>query len=284
LVWNSLGSLYITSLKDRGLKFTDPRSASVALSVPIAHEGGKCIKLASLGDDADRLLTAGSSKSSLRQCKIWDPRNLSTEVSRLDVDSSPGALMPFYDPDTCLLYLAGKGDANIRYYEISAGAEFLPVSEFKSSAPAKGVAYVPKRALDAPNCEIGRLLKLTSSSVEPVRFYVPRRRSSAFPRDLFPDVRGDVPTHTAEQWMAGSDLLPALISLNPAVVDPQAAPAESSVSAFIASYASRRLSRAPDLDLLESQTRQALTEQIAAARRRIFFLESKLRKAGLLAL
>lgn len=29
-----------------------------------------------------------------------------------------GVILPFYDEESSLLYLAGKGDGNIRYYEV----------------------------------------------------------------------------------------------------------------------------------------------------------------------
>ncbi|CAN0431849.1 unnamed protein product, partial [Ectocarpus sp. 13 AM-2016] len=29
-----------------------------------------------------------------------------------------GVILPFYDDESSLLYLAGKGDGNIRYYEV----------------------------------------------------------------------------------------------------------------------------------------------------------------------
>ncbi|CAN0593918.1 unnamed protein product, partial [Laminaria digitata] len=30
----------------------------------------------------------------------------------------PGVILPFYDDESSLLFLAGKGDGNIRYYEV----------------------------------------------------------------------------------------------------------------------------------------------------------------------
>ena len=31
------------------------------------------------------------------------------------LDSSSGITFPYYDPDTSVVYLAGRGDGNIRY-------------------------------------------------------------------------------------------------------------------------------------------------------------------------
>ena len=35
-------------------------------------------------------------------------------------EQASGTILPFYDPDTHILFLAGKGDGNIRYYEVIA--------------------------------------------------------------------------------------------------------------------------------------------------------------------
>ncbi|KAJ1494890.1 hypothetical protein T484DRAFT_1764493, partial [Baffinella frigidus] len=36
-----------------------------------------------------------------------------------------GTLLPFFDPDASLLFLAGKGDCNVRYFEIVEGEPHL---------------------------------------------------------------------------------------------------------------------------------------------------------------
>lgn len=36
-------------------------------------------------------------------------------------------ILPFYDEESSLLYLAGKGDGNIRYYEVSGSIGTWPV-------------------------------------------------------------------------------------------------------------------------------------------------------------
>jgi coronin-1B/1C/6 len=45
---------------------------------------------------------------------LFDPRNLKSPIVGKDIDSSASLLMPFYDEDTSIMYLAGKGDSNIR--------------------------------------------------------------------------------------------------------------------------------------------------------------------------
>lgn len=56
----------------------------------------------------DYILTVGFTRQSQRQLKIWDTRNLETEVKSLEIDQAAGVIMPFFDPDSNLLYLAGK--------------------------------------------------------------------------------------------------------------------------------------------------------------------------------
>ena len=71
----------------------------------------------------------------------------STPLFTQEIDQASGVLMPFYDPDLKILYLGGKGDGNIRYYELADAAPFsYPLSEHRTSVSAKGLAMLPKRA------------------------------------------------------------------------------------------------------------------------------------------
>ncbi len=84
--------------------------------------------------------------------------------------------MPFFDNDTNVLFLAGKGDGNIRYYEIVDDAPYIHyLSEFKSNVPQRGMCMLPKRAVNVSECEIVRVLKLGVKLVEPISFQVPRK-------------------------------------------------------------------------------------------------------------
>jgi coronin-1B/1C/6 len=215
IVWDYTGTCYATASKDKHVRIVDARAAAVVSTIDTAHEGAKSTKLTYLGN-LDKLISVGFTRQSQRQFKIWDPRNVSTELKRVDVDQAAGVIMPFYDPDTQLLYLAGKGDGNVRFYEIvNENPYCYPVSDQRSQVPAKGMAWVPKRGLNIMGCETARLLKLTSNSVEPLCFFVPRK-SDAFQDDLYPDTAGPHPAHSADEWLAGSNRNPVLVSLNPA--------------------------------------------------------------------
>jgi len=126
--------------------------------------------------DHDKIFTVGFSRQSDRQYAVWDPRDLSQPLVREDIDVSSGLMLPFYDEDSKIMYLAGKGDANIRYFEIVDEDPYVHfLSQYQSTTPHKGAYLLPKRVCDVSCCEIGRCLRLNSSVVEPVSFRVPRK-------------------------------------------------------------------------------------------------------------
>ena len=59
--------------------------------------------------DSNRLATTGFSKTSDRQIFIWDATNLEKPLKSTNLDTSSGVIMPFYDGNSNMLYLAGKG-------------------------------------------------------------------------------------------------------------------------------------------------------------------------------
>jgi coronin-1B/1C/6 len=215
IVWDYTGTTYTTSSKDKHVRIVDARTSTVVNTINTAHEGAKSTKLTYTGG-LDRLITVGFTRQSQRQFKIWDPRNTSQELKKVDIDQAAGVIMPFFDCDTNLLYLAGKGDGNVRFYEIQSETPYcFPLSEQRSAVSAKGMAWVPKRGLNVMGCETARLLKLTTNSVEPLSFFVPRK-SDAFQEDLYPDTSSNRPAHSSDQWLGGSNRPPRLMSLNPA--------------------------------------------------------------------
>jgi coronin-1B/1C/6 len=263
IVWDYNGNQYATSCKDKHIRLVDARSATVASTIETAHDGAKSVKLTYAGN-LNKLISVGFTRTSQRQFKIWDPRNVAQEVEKVDIDQAAGVIMPFYDQDTNLLYLAGKGDGNVRFYEITAEAPHAyPLSDFRSSVSAKGMAWVPKRGLDVMACESARLMKLTTTSVEPLSFCVPRK-SDSFQDDLYPDTASNVASHTADEWLAGSDQPPLLMSMNPSLRATQAASTPKEKKVFVA-----------------AKTAAQLQEELDAANARIKVLEERLAAAGL---
>ncbi|PSN53324.1 hypothetical protein C0J52_04075 [Blattella germanica] len=84
-------------------------------------------------------------------------------------------LIPLYDPDTGMLFLAGKGDTTISYLEVTDREPYLIEGIRHNGEQTKGACLVPKRALAVMQGEVNRLLQLTSSSVIPIMYQVPRK-------------------------------------------------------------------------------------------------------------
>jgi len=208
--WNRDGSHLATTCKDKKLRIIDPRQRKVALEAE-AHQGIKGSRVVYLG--MDKLFSVGFSKGSEREFSIWDSRNLGNKLAHQTVDSASGLLIPFYDEDTKVLFLGGKGDGNIRYYEIVDDAtQIYYLSEYKSNTPQRGLCTLPKRAVNTADCEIIKIFKVGVKTVEPISFQVPRK-SDIFQDDIFPDTYAGEPALTADEWLNGQNAEPRTMSL-----------------------------------------------------------------------
>uniref|UniRef100_A0A8C1GY80 Coronin n=1 Tax=Cyprinus carpio TaxID=7962 RepID=A0A8C1GY80_CYPCA len=155
-----------------------------------------------------------------KKVRVIDPRkgkiiakNMEEPISVHEMDPSNGVLLPFYDPDTNVVYLCGKGDSSIRYFEITDEAPYVHyLNTFSSKEPQRGMGYMPKRGLDVNKCEIARFYKLHERKCEPIIMTVPRK-SDLFQDDLYPDTAGPDPALEAEEWFDGKNGEPILISL-----------------------------------------------------------------------
>jgi len=213
LVWNYNGSTLLTSCKDKMVRLVDPRTGSTQAQCE-AHDGTKTTKIEYLGN-SNKFASVGFTRQSKRQLKIWDIKKLDKELSALDIDQAAGVIMPFYDEDINVLYLAGKGDGNIRYYEIVDEDPYqFFIGEYRHNAPCRGVAMLPKRVVNTADCEVTRMLKLTTSTVEPLRFIIPRK-SDLFQSDIFPDCRAPKAALSADAFFDGKSANPVLMSLDP---------------------------------------------------------------------
>jgi len=214
--WDYTGAQYATASKDKKVRVLDPRSNSIVHEVE-AHAGIKGMRVTYLGRK-NKLFSMGFSKISERQYSLWDPRSMEKPVHTENIDTAAGILMPFYDNDTNVLFLAGKGDGNVRYYELVDEAPYIYfLSEYKSATPQRGMGWCPKTSVDTTTCEIARLLKLTASAVEPISFNVPRK-SDIFQDDLYPPTFAGEPSLNASEWFHGKNGEPKLVSLSPGYV------------------------------------------------------------------
>ncbi|XP_019655394.2 coronin-6 isoform X3 [Ailuropoda melanoleuca] len=217
--WNSNGSLLATTCKDKTLRIIDPRKGQVVAERARPHEGARPLRAVFTADG--KLLSTGFSRMSERQLALWDPNNFEEPVALQEMDTSNGVLLPFYDPDSSIVYLCGKGDSSIRYFEITDEPPFVHyLNTFSSKEPQRGMGFMPKRGLDVSKCEIARFYKLHERKCEPIIMTVPRK-SDLFQDDLYPDTPGPEPALEADEWLSGQDAEPVLISLRDGYVPPK---------------------------------------------------------------
>jgi len=213
LDWNADGSQVATTAKDKKIRIFDPRDGKSVQSC----EGFAGTKRASVvwASNHEKLLGVGFSKTSVRQYGVWDPKKLDTPLNVTDLDQSAGVIIPFYDPDNSILYLSGKGDASIKYFELVKEKPYLHfLSEFRDTKSQQGVAWLPKRSCDTTKCEIAICLRLMKDAIVPISFQVPRK-SDLFQKDLFPDAYAGVPSLEAKEYLSGSNKEPKLKSMKP---------------------------------------------------------------------
>jgi len=210
--WNANGSLIASSCKDKKIRVADPRKKGSVLEA-LAHDGVKGSRICFLPNN--RLFSVGFTKNSEREYCLWDERKMDGPLTRVGLDSASGLIMPFFDPDTSMLYLAGKGDGNIRYYEVVDEAPYIHyLTEFKSNTPQRGLCFVPKRAMNISECEVARGLKLGVKTVEPISFQVPRKGTDVFQEDLYPDCFSGDASETASDYFSGKNADVKKVSLS----------------------------------------------------------------------
>jgi coronin-1B/1C/6 len=169
-----------------------------------SHESSKSQKMQFL--NSDYLFSCGFNKSNERQIKLYDLRNFTESVQNVPVDSQTGTMIPFYDPDTGLIYVPGRGEGNIKYFDFSNNTIKF-ASEYRSSVPQKGIAAFPKRACNYNKCEVTRFAKLTINSIEYVSFYVPKR-NEGYDSSVYPDCLSGEAALSYDNWMSGTNADP----------------------------------------------------------------------------
>jgi len=207
------GAQAVTTCRDKMVRVVDLRSNVVAAEAK-GHVGHKTQR-AVWAKRQNRIITIGFGKLQERQVFTFDPRKMDERLSEMDLDSSSGVMMAFVDEDTSLVYLGGKGDGNIRYFEIDAASPGLTLlSEMSGTIPQRGLCMLPKVACDTTVCEISRLLRLESDKIVPISFQCPRKQAaSEFQADVYPDTFSTSPTLTAAEFFGGQTTTPTLMKM-----------------------------------------------------------------------
>jgi len=212
--WSLKGDKIVTTSKDKKIRIYDARKKTLLVESD-GHAGQKPQRAVFTFDD-NMLFTSGFSKMSERQFGMWKFNgNELEEMDIVELDTSNGTMVPYFDPDTKMLYLAAKGDSVVRYYELTQEEPYYYyISTFQSKDVQRcPLAPIPKRSVDVNACEMMKFYKLIAGSgnkaamIKPVSFTVPRK-SEMFQDDLYPDAVSIEPGCEAEEWFANKDFEP----------------------------------------------------------------------------
>lgn len=218
--WNKDGSQLAVTGKDKQLRIFDPRTigsdSNDAVQTTEAFDGAKSSKCF-WAPQLNWIGACGFSKQAKRQLKLWDLRDLSKPLYSNVIDQAASVLLPKYDDDNGLLYMAGKGDGTVSFGElVNDDKKFYSLGVYRNPDPQKGGGWVPKRALDVFKCEVQRFLKLTQKSVIPISFIVPRKAGAdIFQEDIFPDCDSGKASLSADEWLSGENKEPKLMKMDP---------------------------------------------------------------------
>lgn len=208
--WNENGSMIASSCKDKLIRIFDPRSKD---TLKAQGFGGSKASRVAWADRLNKLIAVGPSATAIRQYNVYDIRKFSDPIHTSDIDQAAGALIPFYDPDNSVLYLTGKGDSTIRYFEVVDEDPYVHyLSDFRSAESHKGICFLPKLACETKDCEIAVGLRLMRDYIQPVSFQVPRK-SDIFQGDIYPDTYAGIPVLSEEEWLAGQNKEPPKVSM-----------------------------------------------------------------------
>jgi len=161
------------------------------------------------------VITVGFNKSSARQYSVYDTRKFETALITTDIDSGAGSMIPYFDADNSILYLVGKGDTSIRYYEVVNDEPYLfHLQNFSDNEAIKGAAFLPKTMCDTKTCEVAVCLRVMKEWIAPVSLQVPRK-SEQFQTDIYPDTYAGTAALSASDWAGGQNKAAPTRSMDP---------------------------------------------------------------------
>jgi len=218
LKWNHSGTMLGTTSKDHVIRCYDPRqglNGDSTVNFTDCHLGNKSSKMCFI-DNQNYVMSFGATKSARRECKVWDIRKPGKKhIKKVSMGTGSGVLLPFYDRSTNLVFIGGKGDSTVRIMEVFSDDPITVIcTQPRFTGSAKGYCVAPKRSVDVKSCEVLTMYRLRPDVVEPLHFKIPRKATN-FQKDIYMEEYAGAPSMQSDEWFAGANEPPVLMSLDP---------------------------------------------------------------------
>lgn len=200
--WNENGSLIGACCKNKNLVVLDPRQNKSILTT-MCHESSKAAKLVWM--DSDMLITVGFSKGGNREIKQWDIRkaenNSCTPIATLDIDKNSPLMTPFFDKESKLLYVIGRGESITNIFDFN-GPKIRKCFPFDSKEPATAVGFIDRKIVNHDRCELDRIVKFHKNILYNLSFKL-ARKAEGNDDQLYPPMESGEPAMTFDEWKSG---------------------------------------------------------------------------------
>ena len=203
--WNYNGSLIACTSKDKNFYIIDPRKGEITVKSK-GHESPKTMKMTWI--DEFNLITTGFNKANTREMKLCDIRNIKddTPTQTFTIDHQSGIPTPYFDKDIKILFVFGRGEGNMHYYDLNEG-NIRPCNDYLSSEPTTSVVMFEKKCMDYKKCELDRFAKYTGKTIQYLSFYYPKRVPE-FEEALYPPTFSGEAALSLNEWVSGTNKEP----------------------------------------------------------------------------
>ena len=204
--WNYNGSLICCTSKDKNIYVCDPRADKIIITTK-AHDSPKTMKMTWVGEH--QIISTGFNKSNTREMKLWDIRKVKDDLSiespvqNLTIDHQSGIPTPYFDYDIKLLYVFGRGEGNMHFYDLNDGT-VKPCNDYLSSDPTDSIVMFDKKSMDYNKCELDRFAKYSKKNIFYLSFNYPKKNPD-FDESLYPPTFSGEPALTLDEWKSGSN-------------------------------------------------------------------------------
>jgi len=184
----------------------DPRNNKIILKTK-GHDSPKTMKMTCI--DENILISTGFNKSSTREMKLWDIRKVKDDLSidspvqSYTIDHQSGIPTPYFDKDLKLLYVFGRGEGNMHYYDLTSGM-IKPCNDYLSSDPTDAVVMFDKKCMDYNRCELARFAKCSKKTIMYLSFNYPKKIPD-FDENLYPKTFSGESALSLDEWINGNN-------------------------------------------------------------------------------